>query len=105
MPAEEEIPADHDRDEVAQTLGGAFVVNRALGKDRGQDPDDEKYAPTNADNIFHERSVVSPVSAEGKEISVTSDYADNSDGLRRKNGRPGAVDMDGIVGKAAYRRS
>src|SRR5204863_8716082 len=41
---------------VAQTPHSAFVVNGALGEYRGQDPDDEKDAPANSDNIFHERS-------------------------------------------------
>src|SRR5437588_4309957 len=53
---EEEIPADDDWDQVAQTPHSALVVNGALGEYRGQDPDDEKDAPANTDNIFHERS-------------------------------------------------
>lgn len=55
VPAEEEKPADHDRDHVAETPAPALVVNGAFGEYRGQDPDDEKDAPANANNIFHEQ--------------------------------------------------
>lgn len=59
--AEEKIAPDQDRDSIAQTLGAAFTINRSLGEDRSQQPDNEKNDPTSADNIFHQRiHAVSP---------------------------------------------
>src|SRR2546423_10752067 len=52
--AKEEIPADHDRDHVAETSSGALVVNGALGEYRRQQPDDEKDTPASGDYIFRE---------------------------------------------------
>jgi len=53
--AEEKIAADQDRDGIAQTLGVAFTIHRSFGEYRSQQPDNEKDAPTSADNIFHQR--------------------------------------------------
>src|SRR2546423_15608757 len=51
--AKEEIPAEQDRDDVAQTPGAALVIHGALGEERCQHPDHEEDAPANADNVFH----------------------------------------------------
>src|SRR5947207_446061 len=54
VPAKEEIPADQDRDDVAQTLGAALVIHGALGEERCQHPDHEEDAPADGDNVLHD---------------------------------------------------
>src|SRR5262249_7259233 len=49
--AKQEIPADQDQDNIAQTFSSTLAVDGALGKNRCQDPDNEKQYPTTADDI------------------------------------------------------
>ena len=54
VPSEQQIPADHGHDNVAQTVEAALVLDAAFGEQRSHHPDNKKNAPADADNVFHE---------------------------------------------------
>src|SRR2546423_14843065 len=53
--AKHKIAAKDDRDQVAQTPGGALTKDGALGEYRRQQPDEAKDAPASADDTLRER--------------------------------------------------
>src|SRR5690349_10802497 len=78
-PPKDQIGADRYWDHVTQTLRSTLAIERALGKNRGQKPDDAKETPATADNLAYEQihsgSQRDPITVTKRRLSVITSVA------------------------------